>query len=122
MLRAMFEQRSELIQNFKAMLICGKGNLHQVYHTLQFMRNKFEMLDNSDITKYDALKVKVFPYQIWKPYDHLINDEAKRSGIIQDLFFLSRTLKEGVSLRNIESLNHVDENVFDKDKIYPFIS
>lgn len=30
MLRVMFEQRCELINNFKAMLICGKGNLYQV--------------------------------------------------------------------------------------------
>lgn len=78
MLRAMFEQRSQLIRNFKAMLICGKGNLNQVYMTLKFMRIKFDMLDNSDILKYDSQKVKAFPYQIWKPYDHLVKDESKR--------------------------------------------
>lgn len=41
MLRSIFEQRKELIDNFKAILICGKGNLLQVYLTLKFMRGKF---------------------------------------------------------------------------------
>jgi len=34
----MFEQRKELLDYFKAILICGKGNLNEVYLTLKFMR------------------------------------------------------------------------------------
>ena len=31
MLRMMFEQRKDLIDEFKGLLICGKGNLAKVY-------------------------------------------------------------------------------------------
>lgn len=112
MLRVMFGQRRDLIENFKEMLICGKGNLNQVYLTLKFMRNKFDILQNHSILKFEGHVNKCFPYAIWKPYDHLGREESKRSGIIQDLFFLARTLKDNVSLKNIESLMHVEEEVF----------
>lgn len=59
------------------------------------------MLQNDIITKYDGNPNKSFPYAIFKPYDHLGREEEKRAGIIQDLFFLSRTLKDNVSLKNI---------------------
>lgn len=55
MLRAMFEQRSDLIQSFKDLLICGKGNLNEVYSNLKFMRNKFAMLKNDTIIRYDGI-------------------------------------------------------------------
>lgn len=71
MLRAMFGQRMDLIENYKEMLICGKGNLNQVYMTLKFMRNKFDILQNHSISKFDGNVNKSFPYAIWKPYDHL---------------------------------------------------
>jgi len=73
------------------------------------MRNKFAMLKNDIITKYDGIANKSFAYAIFKPYDHLGREEDKRSGIIQDLFFLARTLKDNVSLKNIESLMHVEK-------------
>jgi hypothetical protein len=38
-----------------------------------------------------------------------------KSGIIQDLFFLTRTLKENISLKNMESLMHVDPEAFKED-------
>lgn len=38
MLRLMFEQRKDLIEQFKGLLICGKGNLWEVYQTLKYMR------------------------------------------------------------------------------------
>ena len=47
--------------------------------------------------------------------------QDKRSGIIQDLFFLSRTLKDNISLKNIESLMGVDENAFVKNEIYTYL-
>lgn len=68
------------------------------------MREKFNMLANSSILEYEGDADKKFPYEIKKPYDYLIKDREKRSGIVEDLFFLSRTLKDGTSLRNIESL------------------
>jgi hypothetical protein len=71
MLRAMFEQRSDLIENYKSILICGKGNLNDIYITLKFMRNKFAMLQNDTIGKFDGHANKAFPYAIWKPYAHL---------------------------------------------------
>ena len=91
------------------MLICGKGNLNQVFMTLKFMRNKFNIFQNRSILLFDGNINKEFPYALWKPYDHLSREESKRSGIIQDLFFLARTLKDNVSLKNIESLMHVEE-------------
>lgn len=107
MLRAMFEQRSDIIESYKNLLICGKGNLSEVYLNLKFMRNKFAMLKNDIILSYDGNANKSFSYAIFKPYDHLGREEDKRSGIIQDLFFLARTLKDNVSLKNIESLMNV---------------
>ena len=71
MLRAMFEQRSDIIESFKNLLICGKGNLSEVYSNLKFIRNKFAMLKNDIIVKYDGNANKSFSYAIFKPYDHL---------------------------------------------------
>lgn len=78
------------------------------------------MLKNDIILSYDGNSNKSFSYAIFKPYDHLGREEDKRSGIIQDLFFLARTLKDGVSLKNIESLMHVDKDVFEKSIVYHF--
>jgi hypothetical protein len=47
---------------------------------------------------------------------------ANRSGILQDLFFLSRTLKEDINLKNIESLMNVDPRIFDKNIVYNHLS
>jgi hypothetical protein len=52
MIRSMFEQRKDVIDNFKSILICGKGNLYEIYDTLKYMRLKFNMLTNINITKY----------------------------------------------------------------------
>lgn len=59
------------------------------------------MLASTNIKNYVGGADKTFPYEIKKPYDYLIKDREKRSGIIEDLFFLTRTLKEGTSLKNI---------------------
>lgn len=67
----MFEQRGDLIRSFKQLLICGKGNLNEVYSNLKFMRNKFAMLKNDTIIRFDGVENKSFPYAIFKPYDHL---------------------------------------------------
>ena len=120
MLRAMFEQRSDIIDAYKSLLICGRGNLSEVYMNLKFMRNKFAMLKDDTINKWDGTASKAYAYSIFKPYDHLGREEDKRSGIIQDLFFLARTLKDKVSLKNIESLMFVEKEVFDKSIVYHF--
>lgn len=120
MLRAMFEQRGDIIGAYKNLHICGKGNLIEVYLNLKFMRNKFTMLQNETIDKWDGVASKAYAYSIFKPYDHLGREEDKRSGIIQDLFFLARTLKDNVSLKNIESLMFVEKEVFDKSLVYHF--
>jgi hypothetical protein len=65
------------------------------------MGNKFQMLTNMNILKYNGNEDLSFSYAIWKPYDSLVKSQDKRSGIIQDLFFLSRTLKDNISLKNI---------------------
>lgn len=75
--------------------------MNEVYVTLKFMRNKFKILTNSNILKYSGDSDKNFTYDIKKPYDYLVKDREKRSGIIEDLFFLARTLKDGISLKNI---------------------
>ena len=45
----MFEQRKDLIDQFRGLLICGKGNLDDVYGTLKYMKDKFEMLNNKNV-------------------------------------------------------------------------
>lgn len=52
MLRGIFEQRRDLLKNMKSMIICGKGNLEEVYVTLKSMRGKFSMLSNRGIVHY----------------------------------------------------------------------
>ena len=121
MLRTMFEQRKHLLDNFNKILICGKGNMYEVNVTLKFIRSKFKMLTNSNIMKYTGDYDKNFTYEIKKPYDYLVKDREKRSGIIEDLFFLATTLKDGISLKNIESLMFVDEDAFVADQVYTFI-
>jgi hypothetical protein len=71
MLRAMFEQRSDIINAYKNLLICGKGNLSVVYFNLKFMRNKFAMLKDETIDKWDGTASKAYAYSIFKPYEHL---------------------------------------------------
>lgn len=50
-LRLFFEQRKDLIEQFKGILVCGKGNLLEVYMTLKYMREKFDILTNQNILK-----------------------------------------------------------------------
>ena len=64
--------------------------------------------------------MKNFQYLFWKPYDQTTKDELRRSGIIQDLFFLSRVLKQNANLKNIEALMTVDKSIFDEDKLVSF--
>jgi len=71
MLRAMFEQRSDIIDAYKNLLICGRGDLSEVYKNLKFMRNKFAMLRDETINKWDGAASKAYAYSIFKPYDHL---------------------------------------------------
>jgi hypothetical protein len=56
-----------------------------------------------------------------KKYDSMEKINAKRSGILQDLFFLARTLKEDINLKNIESLMSVDDTVFNGDNVYGYL-
>ncbi|CAM6004639.1 unnamed protein product [Sphagnum balticum] len=107
MLRWIFEQRKDLIDQFKGILVCGKGNLLEVYMTLKYMREKFDMLTNQNILRIKSDRDESFSYFINKTYDSMEKTNAKRSGILQDLFFLSRTLKEDINLKNIESLMNV---------------
>ena len=93
MLRFFFEQRKDLIEQFKGILVCGKGNLLEVYMTLKYMRDKFEILTNQNILDLKSFQDLGYEYFIKKPYDSMEKLNKKRSGILQDLFFLSRTLK-----------------------------
>ena len=70
----MFEQRKDLLDNFNKILICGKGNMQEVYLTLKFMRGKFKMLTNSNILKYQGDSDKSFTYEIKQPYKYLEKD------------------------------------------------
>jgi hypothetical protein len=73
------------------------------------MRMKFNMLTDINILKYrdisekekDRDNILSFPYELWKTYDSSIKGHSQRSGILQDLFFLARTLKEDINLKNI---------------------
>ena len=49
MLRGMFEQRRDLLNSFKSIIICGKGNLFEIFTTIKLMRTKFSMLNMSNI-------------------------------------------------------------------------
>ena len=121
MLRTMFEQRKDLLDYFKAILICGKGNLNEVYLTLKFMREKFNMLNNFNIKNFQDDSDERFPYAIWKPYDNSEKKKENKSGIIQDLFFLTRTLKDNISLKNIEELMSVDPEVFSSNEVHNYL-
>lgn len=52
MLRTVFEQRKDLIDELKKILVCGKGNLYEVYVTLKGMRTKFNILADHKIMSY----------------------------------------------------------------------
>ena len=68
MLRMMFEQRKDLIDEFKGLLICGKGNLDDVYQTLKYMKDKFEMLNNKNIVNTVNPRDPEDQYMIDFPY------------------------------------------------------
>lgn len=118
MLREMFEQRKDMIDRFKRILICGKGNLGEVYATLKEMRQKFNMLTNLNIDKYKDMSDPTYPFDFFKAFDSGVKETSKRSGILQDLFFLARTLKEDINLKNIETLMLVEESIFDKSTVF----
>ncbi len=120
-LKNMFEQRKDLIGKFKKMLICGRGNLNSVYLNLNYMRQKFEMLAHINILRYQE-DSRLFKYQIDKVYEETPKDHSMRSGILQDLFFLARTLKEGINLKDIHALMAVDEELFEPGKVYPLLT
>lgn len=62
------------------------------------------MLTNRNVLK-NIDQIEIFDsYAIDQPYISTEKVPAKRSGILQDLFYLSRTLKEGINLKNIEAL------------------
>ena len=109
MLRLFFEQRKDLIDQFKGILVCGKGNLLEVYMTLKYMREKFEILTNQNILGLKSFQDPDYEYFINKPYDSMEKLDKNRSGILQDLFFLARTLKQDINLKNIELLMQVDD-------------
>lgn len=69
MLREMFEQRKDMIEKFNRILICGKGNLFEVYMTLKYMRQKFNMLTNLNIDKYKDMDDPTFPFAFYKVFD-----------------------------------------------------
>jgi hypothetical protein len=121
MLRMIFEQRKDLIEQFKGILVCGKGNLLEVYMTLKYMREKFDMLTNQNVLRIDHPRDPEFSYFIDQPYDAMEKLPAKRSGILQDLFFLSRTLKEDINLKNIEALMLVEESNFNDDIVFNYL-
>ena len=51
------------------------------------------MLTNLNIDKYKGMSDETFPFAFYKPFDSGVKETSKRSGILQDLFFLARTLK-----------------------------
>lgn len=76
--------------------------------TLKYMREKFDMLTNPNVLRIESPRDNDFSYYIDQPYDVMEKLPPKRSGILQDLFFLSRTLKEDINLKNIEALMLVE--------------
>lgn len=86
------------------------------------MREKFDMLTNRNVLRIDHPRDPEFSYFIDQPYSALEKMPAKRSGILQDLFFLSRTLKEGINLKNMEALMQVDEDIFDENSVFGYLT
>jgi hypothetical protein len=101
-------------------VLCSKGNFYDITVKIRRMKQKFNMLRETEIVNYSEATAKNFQYSLWRPYDQTIKEELKRSGIIQDLFFLSRVLKQNTNLKNIEALMTVDESIFNQDRIVPF--
>lgn len=71
---------------------------------------------------YNEENAKSFPFSIWKIYDQTTKMELQRSGIVQDMYFLSRVLKQNANLKNTETLMTVDESLFDRGKLLPTIT
>lgn len=83
---------------------------------------KFNMLSELSILTLKSDNDDSFPYAISKAYDPCEKNEAKRSGILQDLFFLSRTMKQDANLRDIGELMHVDERIFEQGHVENILS
>lgn len=93
LLRKIFSQRTDLIENFNNVVLCAKGNFYDITTKIREMKYKFTMLQDPEILEMKDGLTKGQPYPISKAYDQTTKEELKRSGIIQDLFFLSRVLK-----------------------------
>ena len=86
------------------------------------MKDKFEMLNSQNIKKCVEPRDPEQMYAIDLPYYSTEKIPAKRSGILQDLFFLSRTLIEGVNLKNIEALMLVEDWMFNENHVFNYLS
>jgi len=78
-------------------------------------------LTNQNIVGLASFQDTNYEYFIKKPYDSLEKLNKNRSGILQDLFFLSRTLKEDINLKNIELLMQVDDDFFKGDRVFNYL-
>ena len=80
------------------------------------------MLTNRNVLTINEPRDPKFSYFIDQPYSTTHKINAKRSGILQDLFFLSRTLKEGINLKNIEALMLVEDWMFNENHVFNYLS
>lgn len=122
LLRKIFNQREDLINNFNNVVLCSKGNFYEITTKIREMKYKFNMLRDPEILNYNEENAKSFPFSIWKVYDQTTKLELQRSGIIQDMYFLSRVLKQNANLKNTETLMTVDESLFDRGKLLQTIT
>ena len=80
------------------------------------------MLTNRNVLNISEPRDTKFSYFIDLPYSTQPKIAAKRSGILQDLFFLSRTLKEGINLKNTEALMLVEDWMFNENHVFNYLS
>lgn len=85
---------------------------------IKYIKYKLKMIEDLEIQEYKPENYREFSYRLWKPYDHTVKDEANRTGIIQDIYFLSRILKQNANLKNIEALMTPDEDTFKMDNLF----
>ena len=80
------------------------------------------MLTNRNVIRNIDEPIDNGSYAIDQPSTATQKSPAKRSGILQDLFYLSRTLKEGINLKNIEALMLVENWMFDDNHVFSYLT
>ena len=87
--------------HFKSVLTVCKGDFFKIALKIKDIRFKLITMLSYSMDDICQTNEKNLKYPIWKQYDTTLKNEIDRTGIIQDLGFLSLIFKADINIKNI---------------------